>query len=439
MARRIVLSLVFAGVFAVAVLPKALTAQAPAARTGSGPLPRTKADAEKWLRDRKLGSGPEALTFYLALGNNWSADAVRMMLLSGASATAPDATGEYPMSALAVSCDGQAAAAEIGEVLLQAGASADVVEASPRKATPAMAAVMCPALLKVILSKRPNLNAVDANDLTAMDYAIRFGKPREEVMRMLVDAGFDMKRWRASLLENYSDNVDRIVESLSAAPAPAARAAAPAVVARPAAPAAANAVVDWKAVGPYPSRTAAEATRLLSRPGTDSTANDHFWDGINRFEPQRLALAILAGASARQINQSNHYTPLMTLADRCDLDRNVEAQVSIAEQLIAAGADATVVNPDGWTALIIAADDCPVGVIRALVKAGAPLNAVQRSGSTPLKDGNTALKLAILEGRADVVDVLLDAGVDPKKEPYNAGKLASGNKAVEDALKKKRK
>ena len=73
------------------------------------------------------------------------------------------------------------------------------------------------------------------------------------------------------------------------------------------------------------------------------------------------------------------------------------------------------------------------------MQAGSPLNTVQRSSSTPLKDGNTALKLAILEGRADVVDVLLDAGVDPKKEAYNAGKLASGNKAVEAALKTKRK
>ena len=62
----------------------------------------------------------------------------------------------------------------------------------------------------------------------------------------------------------------------------------------------------------------------------------------------------------RRVSPVNNCTPLMTLADACDLNRNAEAQVSIAEQLIAAGSDATFVHPDGWTALIIAADDCPL-------------------------------------------------------------------------------
>jgi len=68
-------------------------------------------------------------------------------------------------------------------VLLQAGANVNAAEPNGRKATPAMAAVMCPALLKVILSRKPNLNLLDANEMTAMDYTIRVGKPREEVMR----------------------------------------------------------------------------------------------------------------------------------------------------------------------------------------------------------------------------------------------------------------
>lgn len=425
-----------------------------AAQAG-GALPRTKADAEKWLKERGQGSGQDALAFYLGLGSKWSADVVRMMLLSGASATKPDLTGDYPLSGVAISCDGEAAAAEIAEILIQAGASVNVVESKGRKATPAMAAVMCPAVLKVILSKKPDLNVVDANKMTAMDYAIRFGKPREEVMRLMVDGGFDLRRHRAALLEEYSDTVDKIIESLSpSAPSPAPRAtggtaAAPArpataataprtTIARPAEPVA-PVVVDWKAVGPYPARTAAEATRLLRKPGADTTTDDHFWDAINQIEPQRLALAIQAGAVVRQVNKANAYTPLMSLVDSCAVDRNVEAQVSIVDQLIAAGADATYVHPDGWTALIIAADDCPIGIINALVKAGNPLNTVQRSPGVALKDGNTALKLAILKGRADVVDALLDAGVDPKKEPYNVGKFASGNKAVEAALKKKRK
>jgi hypothetical protein len=35
------------------------------------------------------------------------------------------------------------------------------------------------------------------------------------------------------------------------------------------------------------------------------------------------------------------------------------------------------------------------------------------------------------------VTALVDAGVDPRKEPYNTGRMASGNKAVQDALKRR--
>ena len=79
----------------------------------------------------------------------------------------------------------------------------------------------------------------------------------------------------------------------------------------------------------------------------------------------------------------------------------------------------------------MAAHDCPVGVIRALIKAGLPLSAVSSTGATPLR-------VAIHWDRVDVVAALLEGGVDPKKEPYNARKLASGNSEIEALLKKKR-
>ena len=442
--RRVWIALASVACFAATSWVVDVAAQTPAG--GAASLPRTRPEAEKWLRDRKHGAGPDALGFYLGLSSGLSADVVRVMLVSGASATKPTATGDYPLSALAISCDGQAAAAEIGEVLLQAGADVNAAEPTGRKATPAMAAVMCPGLMKAILARKPNLNVVEANGLTAMDYAIRWGKPREEVMKMLVDAGFDLARHRVALLENYSDTVDKIIESLPggktaapAAPPRAARGATPSTSSTPR-PSARIVVpdspvpvaVDWTAVGPYPSRSANEATRMLARPGTDLTPDDHFWDGITRRQPQRLALALQAGASARQTRTGTGYTPLMVLAEGCDLNRDVELQVSIAEQLLAAGADAKVIHPEGWTALMNGAGNCPIAVVKMLVAAGSPLSAA--------KDGNTALKLAIFKGRADVVDVLLDAGLDLKKEPYNVGRIASsGGKEVEAALKKKRR
>jgi predicted Zn-dependent protease len=41
------------------------------------------------------------------------------------------------------------------------------------------------------------------------------------------------------------------------------------------------------------------------------------------------------------------------------------------------------------------------------------------------------------DGRADVVDMLLDAGVDCRKEPYNVRAAASGKSGIEAVLRKK--
>ena len=65
-----------------------------------------------------------------------------------------------------------------------------------------------------------------------------------------------------------------------------------------------------------------------------------------------------------------------------------------------------------------------------MIAAGTPVNGVD-------VNGNTAMKLAISGGRADLVAALIDAGVDPRKEPYNTGRLASGNKEVQEALKRR--
>ena len=130
-----------------------------------------------------------------------------------------------------------------------------------------------------------------------------------------------------------------------------------------------------------------------------------------------------------QRRAGNDYTPLMTLADHCD-ERDGPAQVSIAGQLVAAKADVTGVDARKSNALMIGASRCPLPVLQVLIAAGVPVNGVDASG-------NTAMKLAIFGGRADLVAALVDAGVDPRKEPYNADKLATGNKDVQQALKRR--
>jgi ankyrin repeat protein len=155
------------------------------------------------------------------------------------------------------------------------------------------------------------------------------------------------------------------------------------------------------------------------------------WNGITQREPLRLALALQAGANVHQTRVATNYTPLVLLAERCDR-KDEEIETANAQLLIDAGADLSGLDANGSNALILAADDCPAGVIKALLAAG-----VSPNGRS--KNGTTALRNAISEGRVDVVELLLDAGVDPKKEPYNVRALASGNREIEAALKKKRK
>lgn len=434
-------------------------AAAPPARATSGPLPKTQADAAKWLSAQRLPTGPtltDALVSYLTLNPALSVDAVRAYLLAGAAVNRPsEVFGTTALYMAVVQCANQPAIPEIARVLLDAGADPNQKAPDGLKGTPAMSAVFCPDVLRVVLSKKQDLNAVDAKGQTVMHYALQYGKPREAAAQIVKDAGFDIAKWKAALLKD-ADNADdrKLIEALSGN-APVAAASAPGVasaaapVTRSGGPPAASrsgasasgastsalsgrGAIDWKAVGPYPTRSKADATRLLSRPGATTTVDEHLWDAITSREPQRLALALAAGANVRQTRAVTGYTPLVLLAERCELSRDAEAQVSIAEQLIAAGADLTGFDATKANALVVASDDCPVGVVGALLKAGVPAQA-------PSSNGMTALKAAITAGRVDVVDALLDAGVDPKKEPYNVGRLASGNKAIDAALKKKRK
>lgn len=410
------------------------TAAAPAT-PAPGPAPRSKAEAVKWLerQDRLVGPTPhDGLISYLTFLESWNTDVVRAYLLAGAAVTKHHTlVGGYALNTAALMCEGKPNAAEIVTLLLDAGASVNQKDADGARATPPMLAVRCPDVLKLILAAKPDLNLVDVRGFTVMHHALSYG-PDKITAPMLRDAGFDIARWTPSLKDAGLSG------DLASALAPAARPSAPPASPPAAAPRAAAtaartpAALDWKALGPYPQRSKAEATRVLSRPGAATTIDDHFWDGITSHEPQRLALAVQAGANIRATRAATGYTPLVLMAERCDLSRDGEAQVSIAEQLVAAGADLTGLDANKANALTVGAGNCPLGVITALIRAGVGLAQVSAVGTTPLKT-------AIMAGRVDVVDALLDAGVDQKKEPYNVGRTASGNKAIEAALKKKRK
>jgi ankyrin repeat protein len=392
----------------------------------------SKSEAKKLLAENGMTENPDGMLAVLNTSWEMAPKIVEAYLALGVPANKPitydSSEGEkltrYPLNYLLMfACEDQTTV-KMAKLLLDAGADPNTTD--PENDWSALSqAHRCPDVIRVLLSapKQPDIHRVDRNGNTVMHLVVTFGERQEESIRMLRDAGFNVDRWRDDLYERARQNPPVLAALGLKKPA-----AAPP---KSATPGRTNTKApDWKALPPYPDRSADEAARMLSRPGAVTTIDKHMWDGITQREPQRLALALRAGANVQQTRAVTGYTPLVLLAERCD-QKDAELQTANAELLIAAGADLGGVDANGQNALMLAAGDCPLGVVRALLGAG-----ISPHLKTP--KGATALRNAITDGRADVVEELINAGVDPKKEPYNARALASGNAEIEALLKKRR-
>jgi len=383
----------------------------------------TPAEAKAWLAANNITVGPSSFGMLIGFDGDTVVTGVRALLMAGVSPNLPTVDGRlYPLTLVARSCQGENAVV-IAEALLAAGADPTRKEKADGNITPLMEFVACPGVMLATLRTKPDLNATDDKGWTVAHHALNTSDPpAAATLSALVASGFDIPRWRASLDKHFPDAQSKALLDAMTASA-ALRGLVP-----ESAPALA---IDWEATGPFPARSRAEALKLLARPGADTTVDDHLADGVRRLQPQRLALAIAAGANLER-RASGGNTPLMELADGCAQNSRVERQVAIARQLIAAGANAQAVNDLRQNALSLAADDCPIEIVRMLIAAGASPTAVSTNRTT-------ALFAAINASRVDVIETLLDAGVDPKKEPYDVGKFSAGNKPVQDALKRKRR
>jgi pyruvate/2-oxoglutarate dehydrogenase complex dihydrolipoamide acyltransferase (E2) component len=395
-----------------------------AAQAAPGRQFRSANEARAWLASKGITANAGSMLAFLMGDDPASADVMRAYVALGLPLNGPGGDELSPLTLVTRSCVGNPTSAATAAVLIAAGADPTLKAPDGNKETPLMESAKCPAVLEAMLAKRPNLAAVDGRGYTVMHHALAADEARGAATRLVRDAGFDVERWRAALVKEFAhvSNLDALLGGPGKAPA-----AAP----PPAAPAGRSAAaVDWESAGPFPAHSKVEAARLLSRPGADTSVQDHFWDGIRRQQPQRLALALQAGADIRGLSTTKA-TPLIELAGRCDGGKP-ELLQSLANQLIAAKADPAGVDDVGRTALVAGTRACPIEILRAFVAAGVPLHVADKAG-------HTAMRLAINEGRVDVVTLLIDSGVDPRKEPYNANREAAGNKAVQDALRRRPK
>lgn len=384
---------------------------------------KTPAEAKAWLAAHNITVAPSSFGTLIGFDGDTVVTGVRALLLAGVSPNLPTLDGRlYPLTLVARSCQGDNAVV-IAEALLAAGADPTRKEKADGNITPLMEFVACPGVMLATLRTKPDLNATDDKGWTVAHHALNTSDPPPAAtLSALVASGFDIPRWRASLDKHFPDAQSKaLLDAMTAS-------AALRLLVPDSAPAP---TIDWEATGPFPSRSRAEALKLLARPGADTTVDDHLMDAVQRLQPQRMALALAAGANVDRRGTGGN-TPLMELADRCSQTSRVDRQVAIARQLITAGANAQAVNDLKENALSLAADACPIEVVRMLIAAGTSPTAVSANRTT-------ALFAAINASRVDVIDALLEAGVDPKKEPYDVGKFSAGNKPVQDALKRKRR
>ena len=340
------LVIVLSALLSVLVGVRASVAQAP-----SGRQFRSANEARAWLASKGITANAGSMLAFLMGDDPSSADVMRAYVALGLPVNGPGGDELSPLTMVTRSCVGNPMSAATTAVLIAAGADPTLKAPDGNKETPLMESVKCPAVLKAMLAKRPNLSSVDGRGYTLMHHALAADETRDEAARLVRDAGFDVERWRASLTKEfkYLPNLDALLGGP----------ARPAVAAPPSAAPPSGSATPSTGSLPGPTLLAAKPRRpgLLSRPGTDTTAQDHFWDGIRRQQPQRLALALQAGADVRGLSDTKS-TPLIELAERCRGGKP-ELLQSLADQLIAAKADPTGVDEIGRTALVAGRGDLP--------------------------------------------------------------------------------
>jgi len=145
---------------------------------------------------------------------------------------------------------------------------------------------------------------------------------------------------------------------------------------------------------------------VVLKAGADPNAKDEdgmtalrhvAWTGKNQVNVTKRLIAAKADVN---LTADDDWTPLIQV-----MYADTSVAVPVAQLLMQAGADASIVNNEGNSALMLASHRDLPALIPALVKAGADINERGRDG--------TSLVVAAEEGHTAVVRALLDANADP--------------------------
>lgn len=167
-----------------------------------------------------------------------------------------------------------------------------------------------------------------------------------------------------------------------------------------------------------PKMTRAEAEAYLAKTQLSLTGSNLVGPIMNG-DARTVEALLSAGLDVN--DTSDLPKPAMRLAMQpcAGKQLSTEAMLATLEVLLAHGAKVDEAPGAVLTPLVVAAQNCPPAIIRRLIKAGAQVD-------YHTAQGYTALSMALLLGKYDAAEALLDAGA--KLSPEAAGKLLENKK-----------
>ncbi len=151
---------------------------------------------------------------------------------------------------------------------------------------------------------------------------------------------------------------------------------------------------------------------------------DEFWSNLTQGYADETEAMLMLGMSPNTAPTGGAInTPILFTTSAC----NQPGEAQIALILLLYGADPNVTDEINRTAILAAAEHCPVEVVKALLLSGAKTNVVSNGGFT-------VLAAAVQSGRAEVVQMILKTGYKIGNEPSYLFQSASGKPEIQKLL-----